>query len=80
MTKSSTSRRARGSHGAELGRPAVSPPERRGIVAPSRVSAEDFRMAKDQQGLPLAGASESAAAFDRAVADYWGLRAIRSAC
>ena len=31
-------------------------------------------MAKDQQGLPLAGASESAAAFDRAVADYWGLR------
>jgi tetratricopeptide (TPR) repeat protein len=31
-------------------------------------------MAKDQQGLPLAGAPESAAAFDRAVADYWGLR------
>ena len=30
-------------------------------------------MAKDQQGLPLAGASESAAAFNRAVADYWGL-------
>ncbi len=30
-------------------------------------------MAKDQQGLPLAGAPESAAAFDRAVADYWGL-------
>jgi len=31
-------------------------------------------MAKDQQGLPLASAPESAAAFDRAVADYWGLR------
>ena len=30
-------------------------------------------MAKDQQDLPLAGAPESAAAFDRAVADYWGL-------
>ena len=30
-------------------------------------------MAKDQQGLPLAGAPESAAAFDRSVADYWGL-------
>src|SRR5271155_945671 len=30
-------------------------------------------MAKDQQGLTLAGAPESAAAFDRAVADYYGL-------
>jgi hypothetical protein len=30
-------------------------------------------MAKDRQGLPLAGATESAAALDRAVADYWGL-------
>ncbi len=30
-------------------------------------------MAKDQQGLPLTGSPESAAAFDRAVADYWGL-------
>jgi tetratricopeptide (TPR) repeat protein len=30
-------------------------------------------MAKDQQGLALAGAPESAAAFDRAVADYYGL-------
>ena len=30
-------------------------------------------MAKDQQGLPLVGAPASAAAFDRAVADYWGL-------
>jgi tetratricopeptide (TPR) repeat protein len=30
-------------------------------------------MVKDQQGLPLAGGPESAAAFDRAVADYWGL-------
>ena len=30
-------------------------------------------MAKDQQGLPLAGSSASAAAFDRAVADYYGL-------
>ena len=30
-------------------------------------------MAKDQQGLPLAGGPESAVAFDRAVADYWGL-------
>jgi hypothetical protein len=30
-------------------------------------------MAKDQQGLGLAGAPESAAAFDRAVADYYGL-------
>ena len=31
-------------------------------------------MAKDQQGLPLAGAPQSAAGFDRAIADYWGLR------
>ena len=30
-------------------------------------------MAKDQQGLALAGAAESAAAFDRAIADYYGL-------
>jgi hypothetical protein len=30
-------------------------------------------MAKDQQGLPLAGAPGSAEAFDRAVADYYGL-------
>jgi tetratricopeptide (TPR) repeat protein len=30
-------------------------------------------MAKDQQGLDLAGAPESAAAFDRAIADYYGL-------
>jgi tetratricopeptide (TPR) repeat protein len=30
-------------------------------------------MAKDQQGLTLAGAPESAAAFDLAVADYFGL-------
>jgi tetratricopeptide (TPR) repeat protein len=30
-------------------------------------------MAKDQQGLTLAGAPESAAAFDRAIADYFGL-------
>ncbi|MGH6797937.1 MAG: hypothetical protein ACREDI_06090, partial [Roseiarcus sp.] len=30
-------------------------------------------MAKDQQGLALAGAPESAAAFDRAIADYYGL-------
>jgi tetratricopeptide (TPR) repeat protein len=30
-------------------------------------------MAKDQQGLELAGAPESAAAFDRAIADYYGL-------
>jgi tetratricopeptide (TPR) repeat protein len=30
-------------------------------------------MAKDQQGLLLAGAPESAAAFDRAIADYYGL-------
>jgi tetratricopeptide (TPR) repeat protein len=30
-------------------------------------------MAKDQQGLMLAGSSESAAAFDRAIADYYGL-------
>src|SRR3984885_9902209 len=30
-------------------------------------------MAKDQQGLELAGAAESAAAFDRAIADYYGL-------
>jgi tetratricopeptide (TPR) repeat protein len=30
-------------------------------------------MAKDQQGLTLAGSSESAAAFDRAIADYYGL-------
>jgi tetratricopeptide (TPR) repeat protein len=30
-------------------------------------------MAQDQQGLTLAGAPESAAAFDRAIADYYGL-------
>jgi tetratricopeptide (TPR) repeat protein len=30
-------------------------------------------MARDQQGLPLAGGPASAAAFDRAIADYWGL-------
>jgi len=30
-------------------------------------------MAKDQQGLPLVGSPGSAAAFDRAVADYYGL-------
>jgi tetratricopeptide (TPR) repeat protein len=30
-------------------------------------------MAKDQQGLTLAGSSESAGAFDRAIADYYGL-------
>jgi tetratricopeptide (TPR) repeat protein len=30
-------------------------------------------MAKDQQGLKLAGRPESAAAFDRAIADYYGL-------
>jgi tetratricopeptide (TPR) repeat protein len=30
-------------------------------------------MAKDQQGLTLAGSRDSAAAFDRAVADYYGL-------
>ena len=30
-------------------------------------------MARDQQGLELAGAPESAAAFDRAIADYYGL-------
>jgi tetratricopeptide (TPR) repeat protein len=30
-------------------------------------------MARDQQGLMLAGAPESAAAFDRAIADYYGL-------
>ena len=30
-------------------------------------------MAKDQQGLELAGEPESAAAFDRAIADYYGL-------
>ncbi len=30
-------------------------------------------MARDQQGLPLGGSQRSAQAFDRAVADYWGL-------
>ncbi len=30
-------------------------------------------MAKDQQSLPLAGSIESAEAFDRAIADYYGL-------
>src|ERR1700677_3688939 len=30
-------------------------------------------MAKDQQGLTLAGAPESATAFDLAIADYYGL-------
>jgi tetratricopeptide (TPR) repeat protein len=30
-------------------------------------------MAKDQQGLTLAGSSQSAVAFDRAIADYYGL-------
>src|ERR1700744_5730003 len=32
-----------------------------------------MQMGKDQQGLALAGAPESAAAFDRAIADYYGL-------
>src|SRR5579863_4013100 len=31
------------------------------------------QMAKDQQGLELAGSAQSAAAFDRAIADYYGL-------
>ena len=30
-------------------------------------------MARDQQGLALAGAPDSAGAFDRAMADYYGL-------
>ncbi len=30
-------------------------------------------MAKDQQGLALSGAPELGAAFDRAIADYYGL-------
>jgi tetratricopeptide (TPR) repeat protein len=30
-------------------------------------------MPRDQQGLPLTGAPDSAAAFDRAIADYYGL-------
>ena len=30
-------------------------------------------MVRDQQGLPLAGSHKSAAAFDRAVAEYWGV-------
>ena len=30
-------------------------------------------MARDQQGLTLAGAPDSAGAFDRAMADYYGL-------
>jgi tetratricopeptide (TPR) repeat protein len=30
-------------------------------------------MARDQQGLPLLGSTDSAAAFDRAIADYYGL-------
>src|SRR5271166_5597393 len=33
----------------------------------------DRWMAKDQQGLTLAGSQQSAEAFDRAVADYYGL-------
>ena len=33
-------------------------------------------MAKDQQGLCLAGAPASAEAFDRAVADYYGLTGV----
>jgi tetratricopeptide (TPR) repeat protein len=37
------------------------------------VTSEGPKMAKDQQGLALAGAPESAAAFDRAIADYYGL-------
>ncbi|HYA72577.1 MAG TPA: hypothetical protein VEF36_05430, partial [Roseiarcus sp.] len=31
------------------------------------------KMARDQQGLTLAGSPGSAEAFDRAVADYYGL-------
>ena len=30
-------------------------------------------MVRDQQGLPMAGSQASVAAFDRAVADYWGV-------
>src|SRR5580704_3361016 len=38
-----------------------------------RWSREDRSMARDQQGLALAGAPESASAFNRAMADYYGL-------
>jgi tetratricopeptide (TPR) repeat protein len=38
-----------------------------------RSSREDQSLATDQQGLALAGAPESAAAFNRAMADYYGL-------
>jgi tetratricopeptide (TPR) repeat protein len=37
------------------------------------VMTKDPTMAKDQQGPALSGASESAAAFDRAISDYYGL-------
>jgi hypothetical protein len=43
------------------------------VVANAARNAKDRSMAKDQQRLELAGAAESAAAFDRAIADYYGL-------
>src|SRR5260370_41623664 len=44
-------------------------------TARSRFAAarRNLTMAKDQQGLTVAGSPESAAALDRAVADYYGL-------
>src|ERR1700736_4414609 len=38
-----------------------------------RWSREDQSLARDQQGLALAGAPDSASAFNRAMADYYGL-------
>jgi tetratricopeptide (TPR) repeat protein len=43
------------------------------IVRRGRGDRRTDPMAKDQQGLSLAGAPESAEAFDRAIADYYGL-------
>ncbi len=42
-------------------------------VTAALVECEETTMGKDQQGLTLAGSRESAAAFDRALADYYGL-------
>ena len=46
---------------------------KRTLLAPRRPSRHSCPMPTDQQHLPLTGAPASAAAFDRAIADYYGL-------
>src|ERR1700722_3856522 len=52
---------------------ARAPPGFAGDPPALRSSREDQSMARDQQGLTLAGGPDSAGAFDRAMADYYGL-------